>query len=93
MTLRPTIVLKLEVETKVWIMYSFMVEHMSQVVTEKETFNNLFLNNLEFFQCKIWDNLCLIKKFLMDKTKVVGPADLMVKDQKWLISFINEITI
>jgi len=55
---------------------------MSQVVTEKETFNSLFLNNLEFFQCKIWDNLCLIKKFLMDKTKVVGPADLMVKDQK-----------
>ena len=63
-------------------MFSFTVERTFLDEIEKETFNNSFLSNLEFFQCKIWDNLCLIKKFLMDKTKVVGPADLMVKDQK-----------
>lgn len=62
-------------------MFSFMVERMCLVAIEKETFNSSFLNSREFFQCKIWDNLPLIKIFLMDKIKVVG-QDTTVKDLK-----------
>ena len=93
MTLQQTIDLKLEEEIKVWIMFSFTVEHMSLGVIENEIFNNSFLSNLEFFQCKIWVNLSLTKIYLEDKIKVVDQEDLMVKDQKWLISFIKETTI
>lgn len=55
---------------------------MSLDEIEKETFNNLFLSNLEFFQCKIWDNSPLTQKFKMDKTKEVDQVDIMVKDPK-----------
>ena len=55
---------------------------MSQDEIEKEIFNNLFLSNLEFFQCKTWVNLSLTKLYLEDKIKVVDQEDLMVKDQK-----------
>ena len=63
-------------------MFSFMVERMSLGVIEKGIFNNSFLSNLEFFQCKIWVNLSLTKICLEDKIKVVDQEDLMVKDQK-----------
>jgi hypothetical protein len=55
---------------------------MSLGVIENEIFNNSFLSNLEFFQCKIWVNLSLTKICLEDKIKVVDQEDLMVKDQK-----------
>lgn len=55
---------------------------MSQDEIEKEIFNNLFLSNLEFFQCKIWDNSPLIQKFKMDKIKEVDQVDIMVRDPK-----------
>lgn len=63
-------------------MFSFTVERTFLDEIEKETFNNSFLSNLEFFQCKIWDNLPLIKKFLMDKIKEEDQEDLMGKGQK-----------
>jgi hypothetical protein len=63
-------------------MFNFTVEPMSQDEIEKEIFNNLFLSNLEFFQCKIWDNSPLIQKFKMDKIKEVDQVDIMVRDPK-----------
>jgi len=93
MTLQQTIGLKLEEETKVWIMFSFTVERMSLGVIEKEIFNNSFLSNLEFFQCKTWVNLSLIKTCLMVKSKVADQVALTAKDQKWSISSIKETTI
>ena len=63
-------------------MFNFMVEPMSLDEIEKETFNNLFLSNLEFFQCKIWDNSPLTQKFKMDKIKEVDQVDIMVRDPK-----------
>ena len=85
--------LKQEEEIKVWIMFSFMVERMSLGVIEKGIFNNSFLSNLEFFQCKIWVNSSLNKKCLMAKIKEVDQEDSTDKGQKWLISSIKETTI
>ena len=93
MMLQQTIDLKLEEAIKVWIMFSFMVEPMPLAEIEKGTFNNLFLSSLEFFQCKIWVNLFLNKKFLIAKIKEGDQEVSTVKDQKWLISFIKETTI
>ena len=93
MTPQQTIVLKLEEEIKVWIMFSFTVERMPLGVIEKGIFNNSFLSSLEFFQCKIWVSLFLNKKFLIAKIKEVDQEDSTDKDQKWLISFIRETTI
>ena len=63
-------------------MFSFTVERMSLGVIEKGIFNNSFLSNLEFFQCKIWVNSSLNKKWLMAKIKVVDQEDSTDKGQK-----------
>ena len=63
-------------------MYSFMEEPMSLDVTGNEIFNSIYLNNLEFFQCKIWVNLFLIRNWQMDKIKGEDLVDIMVKDLK-----------
>jgi len=63
-------------------MFSFTVERMSLGVIEKGIFNNSFLSNLEFFQCKIWVNSSLNKKCLLAKIKVVDQEDSTGKGQK-----------
>ena len=55
---------------------------MSQVEIEREISNSIFHHNLEFFQCKIWVSLRLLKKSQVAKVKAEGlAATIMLEAQ------------